>query len=182
MRLLRQIINPNIDWEGVCNFDENGKLESFKSATSPQNKSWLRPIPKDDKTLQEAKIADLTLKAIMKPATREQVAISIKRLSLHCGMQAKAPEEVKYLFLDYCNDLASYPIKLIEDACKAYRTSAEGNQFMPSSGKLISMIEPEYRKYRKLRIRVDKILGTQEEPKQRQNKTVSLSEALTQLG
>lgn len=179
-RLLNQITDKNIDWEGHCEFDENGKVVKFK-IPNPSNNFRMAPIPMDNKTLHEAKIADLTLKAIMQPATKEQIAICIKRLSLHCGMQAKAPEEVKYLFLDYCNDLAAYPIKLIEDACKGYRTTSEGNQFMPSSGKLISIIEPKYRKFKLLRTRIDKILGTYIASTERQNKTLSLDEALNKL-
>ena len=172
--------NSNIDWEGNCEFDEAGKVVKFIIPKST-NHFRMMPIPKDDETLQEAKEADLILQAIMQGATREQVAVCIKRLSLHCGMQAKAPEEVKHLFLDYCNDLASYPVKLIEDACKEYRTSVEGNQFMPSSGKLISMIEPKFRKMKLLRQRIDKILGVYVHPAQNTNKTMSLNEALAKL-
>ena len=180
MPLLKQITSRDIDWDGSCEFDGNGKVVKFIKPSSANHFRML-PIPKDDNTINEAKQADLILKGIMKSATKDQIGICIKRLSLHCGMQAKTPEEVKSLFLDYCNDLEIYPIKLIEDACAQYRTMPQGNSFMPSSGQLLTLIDPQYNKMRLLKKRIDKILGVYVRPLARENKTLSLSEALARL-
>jgi len=149
--------------------------------TKASNNYSIKPIPSDDETLQDAKHASLLLDSIMQPAAAHQIAISIKKLSLHCGLQNKAPEEVKSLYMDYCIDLKEYPAKLIENACKEYRTMSEGNNFMPGSGKLISLMDAELRKMKRMRVRVNKILGTHVDKPLNQNKTVSLAEALSQF-
>lgn len=177
--LLKLLSNQEVDWDGVCNF-EDGKVVSFKYDL-PSNHRQMRPIPQSDKAKQDAKIALSVLEGLMKPATSDQIAIAVKRLSLHCGMQAKAPEDVKSMFLDYCHDLKKYPIKLLEDACAKYRTMPEGNQFMPNSGQLMALMHEKYTKMLFMKIRIDKILGTYVSPEPKQNRVLSLDEALDRL-
>jgi len=133
--------------------------------------------------LQEAKEAKKILQDIMHPATKEQIAIIIKRLSLHCGMQSKEPQEVKYMFIDYCHDLANYPAFLIEEACAKYRTKHEGNKFLPSSGQIIALIDEKYKKIKFIQMRIDQILGTYSPigSQTNHNKPISLNEALSKL-
>lgn len=173
------VTNKDIDWDGNCEF-ENGKVVGFK-VDKQTNHYHMRPIPCGEKAVNEAKQASIILDAIMKPATREQVAIAWKKLSLHCGMQGKSTAEINSLVADYYHDLKDYPIKLIEEACEAYRKLPEDNNFMPTTGKLISMMSEKYYKMKFLRTRIDKILGLYIEPSRNQNKTISLNEALAKL-
>lgn len=139
----------------------------------------MRPIPTSDRAINEAKEAMLILESALRPATKEQIAVCIKRLSLHCGMQAKAPEDVKYLFLDYCNDLKQYPAQLIESACEKYRKLPEGNSYMPSSGQLIALMQDKHTKMLFMKSRINKILGITTPEKG--NTGLSLMEALDKL-
>ncbi len=177
MPFLNLLNSINIDWEGNCIF-ENGKVTGFKN-NSLTNSYNLKPIPQSEKAINDAKEAMLILEAAMRPATQNEIAICIKRLSLHCGMQAKAPEDVKYMFLDYCNDLKQFPANLIENACEEYRKLPEGNKFMPSSGQLISLINGRFKKMQFMKTRINKILGN--EPEQKENGGVSLLDALNKL-
>jgi len=172
--------NHNIDWSGNCEFDENGKVTGFK-VPSTSNHFGMIPIPNDEKTMQDAREADRVLNSVMQPATKDQIAIAIKKLSLHCGLQAKAPSEVKSMFVDYCYDLRGYPKALIDEACRLYRQMPEGNSFMPSSGKLISLINEKYHKMKFMRSRIDKILGKDKPEPKRENKAISLMDALDDL-
>jgi len=141
----------------------------------------MRPIPHGEKAINAAKEALRTLEGIMKPATSEQVAIAFKKLHIACGKQNRNPEEMKLMFTDYYNDLGKYPIKLIEDACEAYRKLPEGNEFMPTSGKLIALMADKWHKMLFMKTRINKILGLHVEPAMKQNKTLSLDEALAQF-
>ena len=178
--MLALINNPNIDWNGVCKFDEDGKIVEF-TATSVSNHHGMKPIPKSTKLIADANQADRVLASVMQAATRNDIAVAVKKLSLHCGMQAKAANEVESMFMDYCNDLAEYPKSLIDGACESYRRQPEGNNFMPSSGKLISLMASKYGKMKFLRGRIDKILGKSTRTETRGNKTVSLMDALDNL-
>lgn len=171
--------NRDIDWNGDCNFVD-GKVVSFVTNKST-NHYHMRPIPTKEETVQEAKQAMITLEAIMQPASYEQMAVVFKRLSSHCGKVNKSPEDIKYMFNDYYADLGKYPIKLIEEACEKYRKLPEGNEFMPSSGKLIELMREKLGRMLFLKSRIEKILGTYVEPVQRQNRTLSLDEALDKL-
>lgn len=149
-----------IDWDGNCIF-ENGKVVRFRHQDQ-RNSFSMRPIPQNEDTQKMARNALLTLDNALKPATTDEIALSVKKLSLHCGMQDKSPLDVKFMFMDYCVDLKDYPIGLIDEACKSYRQQSSGNEFMPSSGKLISMMESKYYKMIFLKKRVEKILGIDE--------------------
>lgn len=172
--------SQDIDWDGNCVFDENGKVVDFK-IQSAGNHSRMRPIPKVEALIKDAKEADKLLSSIMQPATKEQISVIMKKLALHCGLQNKAPNEVASLINDYCYDLAEYPAALIDEAGTRYRKLPEGNNFMPSSGKLISLMQPKFSKMKFMRKRIDQILGKYEEPKRRENKTISLMDAINAL-
>ena len=176
-RLVSLINDRDVDWDGNCEFDENGKVVGFK-VPSQSNHLRMRPIPKNEELLKDVREADKLLASVMKPATRDEIGIMIKKLSLHCGMQAKAPEEVKFMFLDYCNDLAEYPKALINEACEKYRKLPEGNNFLPSSGKLISLMSEKYHKLKFMRQRINKILGKEAPKPQKENKELSFLESL----
>lgn len=179
--MLSLINNRDIDWDGNCVFDEDGKVVEFKTQSS-SNHYRMRPVPKTDAVMRDAFEADRLLSSIMQPATGDQIALAIKKLALHCGLQGKAPEEVQYMFLDYCHDLAEYPVVLINEACATYRKLPEGNNFLPSSGKLISLMQGKYSKMKFMRKRINQILGLCSEPVQgRENKTMSLMDALNAL-
>lgn len=153
-------------------------MVGFKTELST-NSFRMVPIPKSDKAVNDAKEALKIIDAALTPATPNQIAVAVKKLSLHCGMQNKAPEEVKYMFQDYCNDLGSFPIQLIEDACASYRKLPQGNNFMPSSGQLIAMMAEKQKKLQFLKTRVNKILGVEVERKE--NRGVSLMDVLNSL-
>lgn len=138
----------------------------------------MKPIPQGEGIINDALKADKLLQSVMNPATREQIAMAIKKLSLHCGKQFKNPDDIKHMFNDYCEDLAEYPALLINQACKSYRTQAEGNNFMPSSGKLIELMSKRMHSLRKIKSRVDKILGVQPVANE---KPVSLNEAIERM-
>lgn len=178
--LVNLINNKNIDWNGDCEFDENGEVTGFKRDL-PTNSYRLQPIPKSDKLLTDARNAERLLASVMQPATKNQIAIAIKKLSLHCGLQAKAAQEVQSMFTDYCHDLEKYPKLLIDKACTEYRTLPEGNNFMPSSGKLISLMSGQYNKLKFLQLRIDQILGKSEPKKERENKSISIMDALENI-
>jgi len=172
--------NTNIDWDGNCEFDANGKVVRFLRE-SLSNSYSMRPIPKTEAVMVDARNASKMLDSVMQPVTRDQIVIAIKKLSLHCGMQAKSPEDVKFMMTDYCQDLTEYPVSLINEACETYRKLPDGNSFMPSSGKLISLMSHKYQKMKFLRTRIDKILGKYEATPQRGNKSVSLMDAIESL-
>lgn len=166
----------NIDWNGNCIF-EGGKVVGFKIANASNNYQMV-PIPSNERTIADAKHNMEILKAIMKPATMEQVALIFKRLHTSCGKQNRSPEEMKYMFNDYYADLGKYPPKLIQDACDAYRRLPEGNEFMPQSGKLIALMCADWNYLHFLKSRIEKILGIYVEPLRKQNRTVPLDEAM----
>lgn len=122
----------------------------------------MRPIPNAKFVMNAAAEASKTLDAIMQPASSDQIAIELKKLSLHCGKGKKTEQENKFIYIDYCLDLAEYPIKLIADACETYRKLPEGNSFMPTSGKLISLMALKWTKMKFLRTRINKILRKEE--------------------
>lgn len=171
------ISNKNIDWEGNCIF-ENGKVIGFKRDSAKNNYHML-PVPCDTRTLHDAKEASLLLDATMQPMGKMPFAMMIKRLNLHCGKQIKTPEEVELMMIDYYNDLKSYPAQLLEFACQDYRKLPEGNNFMPSSGQLISLMAEKMAKLNFMRKRIDKILGKIEPEKE--NRGLSLVEALEKI-
>lgn len=171
--------DKDIDWEGNCIF-EGKNVVGFK-INLPTNHRHMKPIPYSERALNDAKIALQTLEGIMQPATREQIAIAIKKLSLFFGMSKMSPNESSSFLADYYYDLKKYPIKLIEEACAAYRMLPEGNDFMPRSGKLITLMAEKYSKMQFMKIRINKILGTYIAPEHKQNKETSLSEALDKL-
>jgi hypothetical protein len=171
----------SIDWDGNCEFDESGKVVGFK-IDSPSNNRYMRPIPRSDKSITEAMKTKSILQDAMKSPSKSEMSVELKKLSLHCGLQNKAPEEVALMAEDYFEDLGQYPLFLLQEACKKYRTLPEGNNFMPSSGKLISLMADKYHKLKFLQSRVDKILGLHlEAEKPRENKGISLNEALNRL-
>lgn len=147
----------DIDWDGSCIF-ENGKVIGFKIARA-SNHYQMRPIPNSDKAINDARQSKQILESIMRPSTMEQIATVFKRLHIVSGKQNRSAEEMKYMFTDYYADLGKYPIKLIENACAAYRRLPEGNEFMPTSGKLISLMAEEWAKLLFQKSRVDKILN-----------------------
>jgi hypothetical protein len=174
--------SKSIDWDGVCKFDEHGNFEGYASPTNPKNNKYLRPIPSAEKSISEARRTKAILTEALKPPHESEMMVELKKLSLHCGLQNKAPEEVMHMFDDYLEDLKDYPYKLLREACKKYRTLPEGNNFMPSSGKLISLMADKYHKLKFLQSRVDKILGLHlEAEKPRENKGITLNEALNRL-
>ena len=179
MPFLNLLINKDIDWDGDCVF-ENGAVAKFK--TEKTSNHWrMRPIPQGLKARNEALEAKERLEKIMRPATKDQISICLKKLSLHCGMQNKAPNEVSAMVADYLYDLAKYPVILLEEACATYRAAPEGNQFMPRSGQLVTLMKDKYHKMKFLQMRIDKILGLYVEPAQKQNKALSLNEILDRL-
>jgi len=149
---------PDIDWEGNCNFDENGKVVSFKVAKA-SNHYRMRPLPQGEKTINEAKQASIWLDSVVRPVTRDAFILIFKRLTIHCGMQNRTPQEIASLTADYYQDLGKYPAKLIDEACSAYRLLPENNSFMPSSGKLISFMQVEFAKMQYQRKIINQILG-----------------------
>ena len=177
MRLAEITTSPMIDWEANCQFDELGNVIAFKRE-SIKNHPRLKPIPQDSQTMNDAKEADKMLRAVMQPCTKEQLAFTLKKLSLHVGMGKKTPQEVEMFFLDYFEDLHQYPIKLIEDACAEYRRLPNGNEFFPSSGRLIAMIKPKFDKMQLLRRRIDAILGVNKPPVVKKKKELTLTEII----
>ncbi len=169
----------DIDWDNNCNF-EGKKVINFRT-NKATNHYHMRPIPQSEDTIKAANEALRTLEAVMQPATMEQVAIAFKKLHVTCGKQNRNPEEMKYMFTDYYKDLDKYPIKLIEEACEVYRTLPEGNEFMPTSGRLISLMTEKWNKMLFMKIRINKILGLHNEPESKQNRALSLNEALDKL-
>ena len=172
--------NKNIDWEGNCEFDENGKVSGFKKQSSSNSYSMV-PIPNGEKLLEDARDAEKVLASIMQTASGAEIAVAIKKLSLHCGMQAKAPDDVKHMFVDYCQALAEYPKVLIDEACAHYRKLPEGNNFLPSSGKLISLMSSKYHNMKGMQKREDQILGKYQAKQERENKSVSIMDAINNL-
>lgn len=166
-----------IDWEANCHFDESGKVIAFKRENI-KNNCQMKPVPQDAQTMKDAMEADKMLRAVMQPCTKEQLAFTLKKLSLHVGMGKKTQTEVKLLFLDYFEDLSQYPIKLIEDACAEYRRLPNGNEFFPSSGRLIAMIKPKFDKMQLLRRRIDAILGINNPPVVKKKKQMTLTEII----
>ena len=149
-----------------------------KGRESTKNSFQMRPIPRTEGALMAAKQAKQSLCQALTPATRGQIAVLIKKLSLHCGMQAKAASEVKMLLADYCIDLAGYPAYLIEEACGEIRRDPS-NKFLPSSGALIQIMTPKMNKLKLIKRRVDKILGEEKDPQPKKQKgMISISSAL----
>lgn len=154
----KNILNDNdIDWDDNCIF-ENGKVVGFKKDKA-SNHRQMRPIPKGERAINESLEAKRYLDSQMQPVTKEQFAVIFKKLHILSGKQNRSPEEMKYMFNDYYADLSKYPAKLIESACAAYRKLPEGNEFMPTSGKLISLMADEWAKLLFQKSRVDKILN-----------------------
>lgn len=154
-------------------------MESFKRDV-PTNNFHMRPIPRGEKAMSDARDADRVLASIMQPATANQIGVVLAKLSLHCGKQNIPEEHLKFMYQDYFKDLGKYPIKLIEEACSTYRKLPD-SRFMPSSGQLIAFMAEKYAKMQFMRMRIDKILGRWVEPAPKSNKQVSLDEALAKL-
>ncbi len=171
--------NKDIDWDGNCVF-EGEKVTGFKNQVATNH--WhMRPIPCGERAINDAKEAKKTLEAVMQPITFEQMMVIFKKLYLVVGKQTRTPEEMKYMFNDYYADLKTYPTKLIEEACELYRKLPDDNQFMPTSGRLIALMGAKWAKMNFLKSRIEKILGVYMAPTQKQNRTLSLDEALDKL-
>jgi hypothetical protein len=137
----------------------------------------MQPIPKDNDEMIEEKHK---LDQIMRPSTKHEFATLITALGMHCGMQNKNPDVIKSMMRDYWQDMSDYPKYLIEKACSKYRTLPEGNEFMPSSGKLISLVKAEFITLKRMEKRLNIILGNEvkKDPSKRENGMVSVDQIL----
>ena len=178
--------NDRIDWNGSCEFDEDGKFVSFTNPNNPRNQMGLKPIPKydvDSQVKKELSEARKSLDDMIRPPDKNQFSTMITKLGLHCGMQQKKPESVKAMLRDYWEDFGDYPLFLIEKACQKYRKMEEGNKFMPNSGKMISMMYEENYKLKKLSDRLNRLLG-EDKPnnsEKRQNGIVHIEDILNRV-
>lgn len=145
------------------------------------NSFYMRPIPCGEKARGEAKQALMILEGVMRPCTIDQLAVEVKKLTLHCATAGRSEDDNNQFLKDYYSDLKQYPIKLIAEACKKYRLKSEGNNFMPQSGALIQLIQVKYGRMQAMKIRINKILGTHVEPEGNKNRPVSMVEALSEL-
>ena len=175
-RFLGMLNDSDIDWDGNCNFVDK-KVISFK-IDKATNHYRMRQIPSGLDALNDAKEALKTLQGIMRPSTFDQVAVAIKKLSIHCGKQNRSANEIASMIEDFYHDLKKYPFKLIVEACDKYRALPEDNNFMPSSGQLIALMADKWHGMKRMEIRINKILGLHIQEKPRENKTLSLDEAL----
>lgn len=155
--------SQKIDWNGNCLFDENGKIIAF-AVESTKNTPNLKPIPKTEAILRDAKEADKLLQSIMQTPSRELMSIIITRLSVSCALQSQTKGAMIQKIENYFEDLRDIPICLIEKACSLYRKLPSGNEFMPTSGRLISLIQTDLNKLKKQRHRIDLILGRVQPP------------------
>ena len=176
MHLVRICQNTNIDWNGNCQFDDDVKVIVFNTS-STKNSFGIQPIPSDNTIVEDAKKAKVDIAKALEPAKREEIALAIKKLSLHCGMQKRSPDEVRYMFNDYCQDLKEYPVALIELACTQVRMNPE-KAFLPSSGELVEVIRPRFNKLKSLHKRILQILG---EDINEQADSIPLHELLNRL-
>ena len=177
LRLLSLISSNDFDWDGKCEFDEQGRVRSFR-VQSIHNNYQMRPVPTSGEIVDIARSAKQSLSQALAPATRAEIAGAIKKLSLHFGMQARSADEVKHMFGDYCVDLNGYPLFLIDEACATLRTNGEV-KFLPSSGELIGLMKPKLAKLKKIQQRVGMILGETPPAKQKPcSGMASLSDAL----
>lgn len=128
-----------IDWYDNCIFNEQGKVMGFKR-NSIRNDSSTLPIPLDEISVNEARKVCNILEEVLKPATKQEIAVCLKKLSLHLPVTGKTEEELKYFFTDYCNDLKGYPVYLIDFACAKFRKDPE-SRFFPRVSQLIEIIE-----------------------------------------
>jgi hypothetical protein len=176
---LEIVASKNIDWNGNCVF-ENGKVVGFKYQDS-SNHFRMIPVPQGNRARNAASQALEAINQALRHSSVTEIALILKKLSTHCAKVNKSPTEVDLIGTDYISDLRKYPAFLITEACESYRLQPSDNQFMPSSGKLISMMTPKYLKLKALKVKAEKILGIYEEPAKRENKPVSLMDALNNV-
>ena len=82
---------------------------------------------------------------MLKPASVEQIADMLIKLSLQYPSPAMNKEQFKMMIIKYIEDLSPYPIDLIEQACAAYAQNTD-NRFFPKSYKLSDLIMGAWRK------------------------------------
>lgn len=160
---LNSLLNSRlIDWEGNCEFDENGKVTGFRRETNTNSYS-LRPIPKDSEIVEQAKAARLQIDDICRPCNKKEFAEIITRLSLHCALQKKDQGLIKALMQDYWEDIGHYPLPLVKEACVLYRRLPSGNEFMPTPGKLMDLVRPRLIQFERMVRKINLILGGESE-------------------
>lgn len=147
-----------VDWNGVCEFDAEGKFTRFKNSNDSSN-AILRPIPQTKEVLEMASNADLEINELTKPIESKQFAVLFKRLTILCGTQKLSDPEYKILFSSYYEALKLYPFKIVMCVFKAYIEQAEGNDYLPKIGFLKSKMQEEYKPLQEMKRRNDLILG-----------------------
>lgn len=180
-RLTSLLENSLIDWDGACLFDDDGKVLSFVKP-SISNSPNMRPIPKSEAVLNDAKEADKLLKSIAQPVNKRAFAGEMAKLANHCGLQNRSEKLVESLVADCWEDLKHLPYSLIFEACKRYRRQEQGNQYFPKSGQLLALVKKEYAQLQKQQKRIDLILGRRaNKPFIKRNRPVSAFEAAQNL-
>ena len=151
------LTDSRIDWLDNCIF-KDGKVVDFKIHTA-SNSFQMRPVPQSEQAKIDAKVALESVQKQLKPATPDQIAICLKRLSLHCGMQYKSENDYKHILLDYIKDLKDYSFFSIAWACAEYRLQVEGNNFLPKSGVLVEKMKTKQFFLKRTEQKLLRILG-----------------------
>lgn len=135
--------NDQFDWSGKYVFKQDGSVDVYAThengikSIDMQRKQV--PVLSDNEKMKNTDTKN-QLNEALRPATKNEFAIMIKKLTLHCGMQKKGEAEVKSLMQDYWEDFGDYPKLLIEDACQQWRIKPETNAWMPKSSDFIKIM------------------------------------------
>lgn len=122
--------DEDIDWNGV--YKRSG---TFKKDI---------PVLDGDSSLYKFIVdEEAELEMGVQAASENEITVMLANLKLHRPTQSMTEGQSKRLLKDYLEDLGEYPAKLIEKACKDYRTDGS-KSFFPTSGQLIDLMKDEY--------------------------------------
>ena len=70
------------------------------------------------------------------------VSATLTRLATHYWRPDFEPNQIKYMMVDYLNDLSAYSPADVEASCVSFRRNPE-NKFYPRIGELLAILNPK---------------------------------------
>lgn len=170
MPWLKSCMNESgIDWSGRYPLTHTGAIDEQKArdmGLSVSSSIRCVPIvPKESDQYQQLLEAVYHARRLLKPASSAEAGFELKRLSVWCPMQQRDIRDFKLMLHDALNDLAEYPLDLIQQACARYRNNPDQrNDFFPRPGRLKALVEHKLVERRRMLYRLERLLAVANEP------------------
>ncbi len=159
----------NIDWSGRYPLTHTGAIDEQKTRDAGLPIiSGTRPVPvvqRSSEKYRELLEAINHAMAMLIPASPTEAVFELKRLSVWCPMQNRDVRDFKIMLHDALNDLAEYPVDLLQKACSQYRNDSDHrNDFFPRPGRLKELVEHKLQERKTLLYKLERLLAIANEP------------------